>query len=152
MSDKFDFIGDDERDPLSNGAIRDTYIRLERWSEAAALCEEMDAIRDTVLTGEGAVQLKKALLAHLTLEHDGAGWWNVVDVELAAPDIEGMLARSKWSEVAGAMVNGALVSVAIMRGWQAAMVAAYLPDELRLEREGHSWLARREFFAKVGVA
>lgn len=157
--DRYDDLGDDDRDALSDGAVRDTYIRLERWDEAAGLCRDMDAIRDGLLTDEGAAELKAALPAHLTLEHDGAGWWNVVDVELAAPDITQLIAAGSWRKVAQALTDGDTIAGDMLMGWQAAYVAAYLPDALRLDREGANalgkggaWHVRREFFAKVGVA
>jgi hypothetical protein len=151
--DKFDFTGDDERDPLSDGFIRDTYIRCERWDEAASLCQDMDAIKGDVLTDQGADKLKAALRpGHLTIEWDGCGWWNVIDVELATPDVTELIAAKDWHALAAQMLDGAIISDAIMSGWQAAHVAAAMGDAATVEKRGHAWEARRIEFAQEGAA
>lgn len=86
--DKYDDLGDDELDPLSDAKLRDTYINLRQWEDAARLCRDMDAIRACILSDEDAELLRAFLPDHLELERDG-GIWNVVDRELIAAELNG---------------------------------------------------------------
>ena len=81
--DHFDAEADAELEALSNVELRDSYIRVGMFAEAAAMCKDMDTISASILSGDAALYLAAYLPHTLILERDGS-IWNVVDIELVA--------------------------------------------------------------------
>lgn len=86
--DRYDDLGDDELDPLSDAKLRDIYITLRMWDVAAGLCRDMDCIRACILSDDDAELLRAELPSHLELDRDGE-IWNVVDRKLIAAELNG---------------------------------------------------------------